>query len=397
MQTGMKVLLCSVAVSLVCSCADKSAHRFSREVREDGVELIVNSGGPKYAEPLYEPEETLSLGGEEPEPKLFQPGNDSPLVDVEGSIFITDGDHVKKFNSDGNFVAYITRPGQGPGELFYPRLLRMMQDTIVVDQWQYSGKKNYYLYRTDGTYLGNTSFEQVKDAPSDGRWSTIEQLVNVKTAFFSSLMQWEEGVKQMHRMVWGLINNEGRLIRDLGIDTGPAWLGLSFKTGRQLISFSRPFTQESIYNCNDDCIYVLNSEGSQLDIFRVSGTLERIIRLNRPFPKVSHAEMETKISNINKRDNVFTVSSRHLSNTKPIACGVVYADDGCFWLKKGEYIQNWGAKEPIEYMILDKNGEYIADQVLPIALQVVKGGCAYGFCTNEDGVKIFKRIRLVKK
>ena len=47
------------------ACSKEGAHKFITSINEEGVEICVNSGGPKYSEPLYDIEETLSLGGEE--------------------------------------------------------------------------------------------------------------------------------------------------------------------------------------------------------------------------------------------------------------------------------------------------------------------------------------------
>ena len=90
-------------------CAPKKHHQFTRTIEND-IDICTNSIGPKYTEPLYEIEELLSLGGEEPEPKLYQPFGDC-LVDDEGNIFFSDEDRIKKFDSDGNFLQFIGRPG----------------------------------------------------------------------------------------------------------------------------------------------------------------------------------------------------------------------------------------------------------------------------------------------
>ena len=83
---GRNLLIVIFLLFVLISCSKKGAHEFTTSIGDDGVEICVNSGGPKYAEPLYDIEETLSLGGEEPEPKLYQPFNF--LIGDDSTIYI---------------------------------------------------------------------------------------------------------------------------------------------------------------------------------------------------------------------------------------------------------------------------------------------------------------------
>lgn len=48
------------------------------------------------------------------------------------------------------------------------------------------------------------------------------------------------------------------------------------------------------------------------------------------------------------------------------------------------------------YMMVNENGQYIAEKILSNDLPIVKNNFAYGFITVRDDLRIFKQYRLLE-
>lgn len=100
------------------ACGEQRAHRQRTIEEADGVTVVKNPLEPLNPELKIIFEENLTIGvGDGDENYMF-----GSLVvmntDDDGNFYVTDGDRntVKKYNSNGNFLQSIGRPGQGPGE-----------------------------------------------------------------------------------------------------------------------------------------------------------------------------------------------------------------------------------------------------------------------------------------
>ena len=91
MKISKHMTMLMIMILISASCSNSPKHTFTKKINENNIEICMNSGGPKFIKSLYTIEETLSLGGEEPEPKLFQPYG--VLVDDEGFLFFIDESH----------------------------------------------------------------------------------------------------------------------------------------------------------------------------------------------------------------------------------------------------------------------------------------------------------------
>jgi len=111
-------------------CTKENAQTFFSKVQQNGVSVIEIDNISKQLENYFQYEEILSLGAEEPEPKLYQPLD--CLVDKNGNLYFSDEGRIKKFDSMGNFLQYIGNKGEGPGEIYWPSLEQTVGDSLIV-------------------------------------------------------------------------------------------------------------------------------------------------------------------------------------------------------------------------------------------------------------------------
>ncbi len=378
------------------SCSKEGVHKFTTSINEDGVEVCVNSDGPKYTEPLYEIEETLSLGGEEPEPKLFQPQDF--LVDDDGFLYFTDEDRIKKFEADGKFVSFIAARGEGPGEVNYPTLHRFIGDTLVVDQYQRIGGKlfRFDLFLREGSFVQRVMIPKSQEKLIEDGLNYIEQYYCSNKVIFSSSKYWEQGDAQFSMQAFGIANTHGVTIKQLEIPLESKQTRIIKEEKDFTITTGRPYT---ILSCQIDVgqyLYFLMPSGKEIRVFTLDGELNRIIELDLPEPPVTHEDINRLIERRSRPGRPAVIKSNHFPSVKPVVCENIVDDRGWLWLKKGEDFHSSG-KEPNTYLIIDEKGEYVADQILPMKLSAVSNNHAYGFTMTEDDLKIFKRYQLNRR
>jgi hypothetical protein len=379
------------------SCSSKGSHEFTTSINEAGVGICVNSGGPRYSEPLYDIDETLSLGGEEPVPTLYQPQPWSFLVDHEGCLYFTDEDRIKKFDEAGQFERYIGAKGEGPGEVSYPRLHRIIGDTLVVEQTRKTGGsgERYDLFNLNGLFINRMMIPKPRIKLLEEGWNSVREYMGNGTYLFTTYKDWEHGELSVTQHAYGLSDRKGDFIRQLDITIEPKPTGIIKKGDDYITTTMIPYTVGCIIEVHQN-ICCLMPSGKELRLFTFVGELVRIIQLDLPESPVTQYDRDKLMKRWNRPGRHSSLTNRDFPTTKPVAGGILMDDLGNFWLMKGDEIYNYG-KEPVTYMVIDKNGEYIGDQTLPMNLTVVKHGYAYGFFVTEDELQIFKRYKLKRK
>jgi hypothetical protein len=100
------------------ACGEQKA-RGQRTIEEaDGVTVVKNPLEPLNPELKIIFEEDLTIGVEDGDENYMFGSLVVMNTDDDGNFYVTDGDRktVNKYNSSGNFLQSIGRPGQGPGE-----------------------------------------------------------------------------------------------------------------------------------------------------------------------------------------------------------------------------------------------------------------------------------------
>ncbi len=108
---------------LVVSCNQQKAEWQGTIEEKDGVIIVKNPREPMYPENVFSLEVELSIGeAEGPEEYIFS-NLRNLAVDDRGYIYALDSreDHVKVFNSKGDYIATMGKRGQGPGDILGAR------------------------------------------------------------------------------------------------------------------------------------------------------------------------------------------------------------------------------------------------------------------------------------
>lgn len=117
------------------ACGEQKALGQRTIEKENGVTVVKNPLEPLNPELKIIFEEDLTIGVQEGDENYMFGNQVFVNTDDEGNIYVTDQDRrtVRKYDSDGNFLQSIGRPGQGPGEF---------QDMSEV---RFDGEGNIYL------------------------------------------------------------------------------------------------------------------------------------------------------------------------------------------------------------------------------------------------------------
>lgn len=118
----MRILtVASVTFSLLMlfNACEKQEAPGQRNIEEvDGVIVVKNPREPLNPELRIIFEENLTIGVREGDENYMFGNQVFMNTDDDGNIYVTDRDRktIKKYDSSGNFLKSIGRPGQGPGE-----------------------------------------------------------------------------------------------------------------------------------------------------------------------------------------------------------------------------------------------------------------------------------------
>ncbi|HEY0809311.1 MAG TPA: 6-bladed beta-propeller, partial [Longimicrobiales bacterium] len=135
-----------VLLSILCGCAEPS--RQSDQRLASTADSISN---PATTHAL-EVEEEFRIGEVEGAwEKQFQHIRGVAL-DRNGLIYVANGmpNEIRVFKTDGSFVRRFGKPGGGPGEFRRITAMRLMRDTLLIED---TGSGRFTTYTTDGRYV----------------------------------------------------------------------------------------------------------------------------------------------------------------------------------------------------------------------------------------------------
>jgi hypothetical protein len=154
------VLLATVLAAAACGPASSgdSGHGFE-VLFEDGAEIALTTGGPKYEGELFEYEKVLTIrpNPEVPESYLWSP--QSMTMTEDGTILVSDSSagRVAAFAPDGTYLRSFGREGEGPGEFRYAGYLEVANEIL----WAYDFTRyRTHAYALDGTFLRTVGVPQ---------------------------------------------------------------------------------------------------------------------------------------------------------------------------------------------------------------------------------------------
>ncbi|MCP4724833.1 MAG: hypothetical protein GY863_07345 [bacterium] len=375
-------------------CSDNIDDPYLLSLRDKGVDVKIVEESDITGEQFFRYEETLSLGGEE-KPKLFQPG--SCLIDDDGNMYFTDEQRIKKFTPEGDFLQYIGDIGQGPGEVEYPELESITENNLIVGQGIWRGQRKYELFDLNGEYISRIYHPELKDSilPEARNYITL-YLGNNRFLFEASQREVREKGMVYYEMKYGISDEGGKLLKELELVIEP-YLSEVISSGSGL---SRPLTLSKSPAFMQEILYILNRNGKDVCFFNNTGKFLKIIRFYLPESETIEIEKDAIIKKYEGYGNpVFNdlLDIIGIPDNKPILCNILVDETGRIWLQKGDTFWDRSYKgigADYTYYLLNSEGEFIGEQKLPVRLSAVKDGNAYGFLTNEEGFKVFKRYKL---
>ena len=132
---------------------------------KEGVKNYTNTSTPTDPTATLELKKLFTISGENDVDSTASFNRPLSLTsDKEGNIYILDMNSMslKKFDKDGNFVKSIGRRGQGPGELFYPSFVMLIEDTLMIMS---QGQKKISRFNTDGDFIDDKRMEMDVQLP----------------------------------------------------------------------------------------------------------------------------------------------------------------------------------------------------------------------------------------
>jgi hypothetical protein len=187
---------------------------------------------------------------------------------------------------------------------------------------------------------------------------------------------------------FGLVDSQGGFIKQLKFELNDFQSGIFNDDGWS----SRAFVTGKCYVLCTNGIYILSRNGKDIYVFADTGELIRIITFNMLGEKVTLKEFNEVFTGEHLPENYRKNNLKAgLPERKPIIAKMIIDDLGQLWLLKGECIY---ARSNFVYMIISVNGEYIAEQTLPIKINTIKNGYAYGYYISEDIRRVYKKYSL---
>lgn len=157
-----KILSILIVLIILISCGKKEAE--GPKVGTDGVKIYTNTSTPADPNAKIELKKLFTISGESEDSLASFNQPLSMTADKNGNIYILDMSSMslKKFDKDGNFKKSIGRRGQGPGELFYPSFVMILEDTLSVMS---QGQKKITRFTLEGEYVNDKRMEMDVQLP----------------------------------------------------------------------------------------------------------------------------------------------------------------------------------------------------------------------------------------
>lgn len=151
------ILLFILVLIMSVSC-EKQKSEWKGTIDEvDGVTVVRNPKEPMYGEDVFSLEEELSIGESEGREEHMFSEIRGIAVDDEERIYILDSKeaHIKVFDKDGEYIRTISRKGQGPGEIGFPRSVFITnQNEIIVPD---ISNRRLAFFSLEGRFIKNIS------------------------------------------------------------------------------------------------------------------------------------------------------------------------------------------------------------------------------------------------
>jgi hypothetical protein len=392
-----------LAAALLGACSQDdpdTAHSFTVEVI-DGVRTETTRGGPRFTAELFRYEETLRLtsDAENPDSYMIRPG--SIETDSAGNFYVLDSSDncIVVFDSAGEFVRRIGRAGDGPGDLRWPRNLRVQGDTLHVDSHVESWRLTRYT--TDGRLVDTITHSFAMSSnivPSLYRAPSGELLIRVMDRPVEGDTEYTEAWMTVLSATADTIAT----VRTPRI-VGAKMVSVSLPGGRSTgISLRLQYAGYPAAGYDPHLgIYVTTGEMPWIDFHDLSGRRLRRILIDIPPDPVTERDRRIYVDGLeadlwaerrSDRPNPFSVARLEAEISDPqfpehraYWTRMEADDEGWLWLRKVTVPDSVGAQAPIQYRVVDAHGVYLGDtEWPPLVTGHVRRGLLLGIQVDPD-------------
>ncbi len=378
------------ALSLTqCSPDRESRHSFKVEEIK-GVLTAVNTGGPKYSEPLFEFEEVLRLEQDESREETLVFRAYRYYIGEDGYFYMDDGgnNRIAVFGPDGKYVRSIGREGSGPGEFRSVNIQWIREGRLTV--WDRRNLRTS-LFRTDGTLLD--TFSPPQGTAIQGLYPIGEHMVLIGSEM-ASTQPGEERIDIPKAIV---MNVRGDTLSQ--VDAPP------FSWGRMILleEYTVGVLGITYFSSRSDIVYhpdkgilTCSSAEPELRWHDLDGKPDYTVRLGmEPEPVTSEERQaierilnrEIESATDNRQKAMAEARKKHavIPATKSFWSIVTVDDLGYCWL--GSHPDNTAPEEDMYqgfYRVLSPEGEYLGDSTWPISAANVSRGHLLTYQEDEE-------------
>ncbi len=373
-----------------------------------GVVVVENRGevGPDGGGWRVSPEPGSSIGS-------FQGDSLQQLFQVQGATMLQGGrvavanagsGEIRVYGPDGVFLAAHGRKGEGPGEFQRPALAgKLGGDTLVVVDVQL---QRISLMDTREGFLSSTRISEALGGGLFPRGMFQDRSVVLGGGFYwsgDSGEQLSDGYSR-RKTSYRSASLDGEPVTDFGLFPGSEFFMRVRRVGEGMVMAARliPFGKFPMQAVGPRHLFLASGDRWEVRGFSPDGTLERIIRWDRPPLPVTTADVvlltEEEVAEAGDparaREIRDELEEMPVPEFMPAFAGLVADAHGYLWVERSRP----PADTTPRFDILDPEGRVVGWVSLPEALELLEIGPDYllGLHRDELGVEYLRMYELTR-
>ena len=360
----ISIVLFISALTILVSCQKQAAEWKGKIEEENGVTVVKNPKEPLYGENVFSLEKELSIGvalGREE--YMFSEIRDI-AVDDEERIYVLDSKeaHIKVFDKNGKYVKTISKKGQGPGEIGFPRSVFITsQNEIMVPD---ISNRRLAFFSLEGKFIRNISTAKMNlrstRIDSEGNIIGVVAVIDEED-LRHEIKKFDSDLNYLYSFISSLAPSPRRFNPFMPV------LRWDLTTNDQIV-----------------CGYPKKYE---IDIFDSKGKVIRKIMKDYEPVEITKEEIE-------RIEELPPTIKLSILKYKSAYQGLIAGDEGEIYILTWERIANG---DGYYYDIFDSEGKYVAKISLKATPQVLKKNKLYTIEEDEKGYQAVKRYKVTWK
>ncbi len=388
------VLLLTAGTLISCSSSGtpgdgNEGHTFS-SYTEDGIEVSVTSGVPKYTGQLFEFEEEVRLHQDEDRPESLLNQVSSFARGEDGRYYVPDrGDNrIAVYDGDGEYLFSFGREGEGPGE--FRSLLGIEISDGRISTFDTSLKRSV-LFTTDGELIAHYRLPGTRNMDFRNMVLGIEPLDDGRLVVRSQENDMEHEYMATRSIVTVFSADLDTLCRVEGAFFS---FGKRITVGRSTSSAPSFYGPQSVVSFQRSRgIFSYHTIEPVIKWYDFTGDLIRVVRMDTEPDPVTEGErrgiaryLQKDIDEADDNWRAVREEARRqavIPDVKSYWDGITVDSFGYHWIRRNiDFTVPDPYDEPPETMLLSPEGEYLGDATYPMLRSWVSQG--YMLAVHED-------------